>query len=97
MILGNDDYEGASWLNSICANFFGTGNDKTIANDWLHESKINTDISEYSVSYDNMLDSSKVFEQHNINKENSLKCSFTVNRPVVTTEEITTSDYAKKW
>lgn len=96
-ILGNDDYEGASWLNSICANFFGTGNDKTIANDWLHESKINTDISEYSVSYDNMLDSSKVFEQHNINKENSLKCSFTVNRPVVTTEEITTSDYAKKW
>ena len=97
-ILGDDEYEGASWLNSICANFFGNGNDKTIANDWLHESKINSDTSEYTAaSYNNMLDSSKVFEQHNINKENSLKCSFTVNRPVVTTEEITTSDYAKKW
>ena len=97
-ILGDNDLEAAAWVNSICANFFGNGNDKTIERDWLHETKMSeNDTSEYDVSYDDMLDSSKAFEQHNINKENSLKCSFTVNRPVVTTEEITGSDYAKKW
>ena len=34
---------------------------------------------------------------YNINKENSMKCTFVVNRPVVTTEDIETKDYAKKW
>lgn len=97
-ILGSNDFEGAAWINSICANFFGTGNDKTIEKDWLREKeKSDVDVIDYSASYDNMLDSEKVFEQHNINKENSIKIKFTINRPVVTTEENTTSDYAKRW
>ena len=96
-VLGSDYKAASKWLNETCASFFGDGRDKTIEKDWLREYKI-TESNNASVSnYDNMLDSSLTFEQHNINKENSMKCSFTVNRPVVTTETIERVDYAKKW
>lgn len=97
-MMGDNDFTAASWLNSLCANYFGSGNNKTIENDWLREKPPATnDEVDYSIDYTNMLDTTKTFEQHNINKENSMKCSFTVHRPNVTTEEAQTSDYAKKW
>lgn len=97
-MMGNNDTLAAKWINDICAKFFGSGNDKTIENDWLREKiSIQDDTEEYTVNYTNMLDTTKTFEQHNINKENSMKCTFVVNRPVVTTEDIETKDYAKKW
>ena len=97
-MMGDNDFAAAAWLNSLCANYFGSGNNKTIENDWLREKPPGTnDASDYSIDYTNMLDSTKSFEQHNINKENSMKCTFTVHRPNVTTEESQTSDYAKKW
>lgn len=96
-LLGEDTKAASKWLNESCASFFGDGKDKTIENDWLREYKI-TESNNTSVSnYNNMLDSDLSFEQHNINKENSMKCSFTVNRPVVTTETVERVDYAKKW
>lgn len=97
-MMGDNDFTAASWINSLCANYFGSGNNKTIENDWLREKPPATnDASDYSIDYTNMLDSTKSFEQHNINKENSMKCTFTVHRPNVTTEESQTPDYAKKW
>lgn len=96
-MLGSKLITASKWLNETCASFFGDGRDKTIEKHWLREYNI-TESNNSSVSnYDNMLDSSLTFEQHNINKENSMKCSFTVNRPVVTTETIERVDYAKKW
>lgn len=99
-LMGDSDEEATYWVNNICEMFFTAGDDKTIEKDWLREDidKI-TSVQAYTTNsnYDNMLDSNKVFEQHNINKENSFKCSFRVNRPVVTTEEIEHPDYAKQW
>jgi len=100
-MLGDNDEAAANWINKICASFFGDGNDKTIDKDWLHQdSELITEVqnAEQSQSgkYD-MLDSEKVYEQNNINKENSLQCKFVVNRPVVTSEEIADSDYVKQW
>lgn len=97
-MMGDNDFTAAAWLNSLCANYFGSGDNKTIENDWLREKPPATnDNTDYSVDYSNMLVTTKIFEQHNINKENSMKCSFVVHRPNVTTEEVQTIDYAKKW
>ena len=97
-MMGDNDFTAAAWLNSLCANYFGSGDSKTIENDWLREKPPATnDNTDYSVDYSNMLVTTKIFEQHNINKENSMKCSFVVHRPNVTTEEVQTIDYAKKW
>lgn len=96
-MLGSDNIEASNWINSICANFFGSGMDKTIEKDWLREYYITPSNTIAIASYDNMLDSTLRFEQHNINKENSLKCTFRINRPVVTTDTKEISDYAKKW
>ena len=97
-MMGDNDFTAAAWLNSLCANYFGSGDNKTIENDWLREKPPATnDNTDYSVDYSNMLITTKIFEQHNINKENSMKCSFVVHRPNVTTEEVQTIDYAKKW
>lgn len=96
-MLGDDFAVATKWLNDVCASYFGKGLDKTIELDWLREYNLTIDSSSKVVNYDNMLDSALQFEQQNINKENLLKCSFTVNRPVVTTETVETADYAKKW
>ena len=96
-MLGDDFAAATQWLNDVCAAYFGKGLDKTIELDWLREYNLTVDSSSKVTNYDNMLDSALQFEQQNINKENSLKCSFTVNRPVVTTETVETADYAKKW
>ena len=97
-MMGDNDFTAAAWLNLLCANYFGSGDNKTIENDWLREKPPATnDNTDYSVDYSNMLVTTKIFEQHNINKENSMKCSFVVHRPNVTTEEVQTIDYAKKW
>lgn len=100
-MLGDNDEAAANWINKICASFFGDGNDKTIDKDWLRQdSELITEVQNIeqgqSGKYD-MLDSEKVYEQNNINKENSLQCKFVVNRPVVTSEEIADSDYVKQW
>lgn len=97
-MLGEDANAAAKWLNDFCASYFGTGSDKTIERDWLNTRPRTTAVNEYSnTNTISFLDTNKTFEQHNINKENSLKCSFTINRPVVTTEEKNSSDYIKKW
>lgn len=96
-LLGDNAKTANAWLNETCANFFGDGRDKTIEKDWLREYNITESNNSVVTNYNNMLDSTLSFEQHNINKENSLKCSFTINRPVVTTETIERVDYAKKW
>ena len=97
-MLGEDAGAAAKWLNDFCASYFGTGSDKTIEHDWLNTRPRTTAVNEYSnTNTISFLDTNKTFEQHNINKENSLKCSFTINRPVVTTEEKNSSDYIKKW
>ena len=100
-MMGDNDQAAANWINKICASFFGDGNDKTIDKDWLRQdSELITEIQNAEQSqtgqYD-MLDTNKIYEQNNINKENSLQCKFVVNRPVVTSEEITDSDYVKQW
>lgn len=96
-VLGKNYKAASKWINDTCASFFGDGRDKTIEKDWLREYKITESNNTTVSNYDNMLDSSLSFEQHNINKENLMKCSFTVNRPVVTTETVERVDYAKKW
>ena len=99
-IMKNDTIESANWLNSKCRDFFGSGNDKTIEYDWLQEYNRTVDKSEYSSGSGkpgSMLNSELLFEQHNINKENSLKCSFRINRPVITTTERPAPEYVKKW
>lgn len=99
-IMKNDTIESANWLNSKCREFFGSGNDKTIEYDWLQEYNRTVDKSEYSSGSEknvSMLNSELLFEQHNINKENSLKCSFRINRPVITTTERPAPEYVKKW
>lgn len=97
-LLGTDWYSASKWLNSVCERFFGKGNDKTIADDWLNDDDMSTDMNDYEKNdYLNMLDSSKVFEQTNINKVNNLKCGFTINRPIITTRTVKSDDYAKKW
>ncbi len=99
-IMKNDTIESANRLNSKCRDFFGSGNDKTIEYDWLQEYNRTVDKSEYSSGSGkagSMLNSELLFEQHNINKENSLKCSFRINRPVITTTERPAPEYAKKW
>lgn len=97
-MFGHDEFAASKWLNDMCAIYFGNGNDKSIEKDWLNLDTIDeSDISFGVDEVDGMLDSGKVFEQHNINKENSLKCTITVNRPVVTTEENPHVDYVKKW
>ena len=100
-MMGDNDEAAANWINKICASFFGDGNDKTIDKDWLRQdSELITEIQNAEQSqtgqYD-MLDTNKIYEQNNINKENSLQCKFVVNRPVVTSEEIADSDYVKQW
>ena len=97
-MMGDDDLKTASWINQQCAAYFGEGNEKTIEKDWLRIKYTNS--TSLNANYDakvELLDSTKIFEQHNINKENNLKCKFTINRPIVTSEETTSSDYAKKW
>lgn len=99
-IMKNDTIESANQLNSKCRYFFGSGNDKTIEYDWLQEYNRTVDKSEYSSGSEknvSMLNSELLFEQHNINKENSLKCSFRINRPVITTTERPAPEYVKKW
>lgn len=99
-IMKNDTIESANRLNSKCRVFFGSGNDKTIEYDWLQEYNRTVDKSEYSSGSEknvSMLNSELLFEQHNINKENSLKCSFRINRPVITTTERPAPEYVKKW
>ena len=97
-MLGEDASAAAKWLNDFCASYFGTGSDKTIERDWLNTRPRTTTVNEYSnTNTISFLDTNKTFKQHNINKENSLKCSFTINRPVVTTKEKNSSDYIKKW
>lgn len=99
-IMKNDTIESANQLNSKCRYFFGSGNDKTIEYDWLQEYNRTVDKSEYSSGSGknvSMLNSELLFEQHNINKENSLKCSFRINRPVITTTERPAPEYVKKW
>ena len=97
-MMGDDDLKAASWINQQCAAYFGEGNEKTIEKDWLRIKYTNSTSvnANYNATVE-LLDSSKIFEQHNINKENNLKCKFTINRPIVTSEETTSSDYAKKW
>lgn len=100
-MMGDNDEAAANWINKICASFFGDGNDKTIDNDWLRQdAELITEIQNteqgQSDQYD-MLDTNKIYEQNNINKENSLQCKFVVNRPVVTSEETGVSDYVKQW
>ena len=99
-IMSSDVIASMNWLNDRCAKFFGNGNNKTIEYDWLQEYNTTVDKSEYSNSSgkpSSMLNSELVFEQHNINKENSLRCGFKINRPVVTTTERNEQEYAKKW
>jgi hypothetical protein len=98
--MSSDVIASMNWLNDRCAKFFGNGNNKTIEYDWLQEYNTTVDKSEYSNSSgkpSSMLNSELVFEQHNINKENSLRCGFKINRPVVTTTERNEQEYAKKW
>ena len=92
--------ESENAINGICRQFFGPGTNKTIENDWLNINPITIAKEEYSNASGikgSMLNSELVFEQHNINKENSLNCSFQINRPIVTTTERPNQDYAKKW
>lgn len=97
-MLGSDIIKAAKWINSYCARFFGVGTDKTITNDWLREYNWAPIDAQYKENtYSNLLDSSLRFEQHNINKKNTLKCKFTVSRPVVTTTAKEQQDYARKW
>ena len=84
------------FVNNKCFESFGDGNTKTITNDWLREYK-NTNIVSSPSDYNNMLDSRLMFEQVNSNDTNTMKCSFKVNRPIVTTDEQETTDYIKKW
>lgn len=89
-----------NYINERCREFFGNGNDKTIEKDWLNNNPITVSRDEYSSAtgvQGSMLDSELIFEQYNINKENSLKCGFKINRPIVTTTERPNQDYAKKW
>lgn len=101
-MLGKEDItDVTSYLNGVCAQFFGKGETKTIETDWLRDYRFDISLDEYKMAskdnYKSMLNSELMFEQHNINKENSLKCSFEINRPVVTTTEKTNKDYIKKW
>ena len=99
-VMGTNNLTAAQWLNTICKKFFGDGLEKTIEKDWLRKDSelITKDKIDYvNSNYMNMLDSSKTFEQNNINKQNTLKCGFKVNRPVVTTEDSKTGDYVGKW
>ena len=97
-MLGTDPAAAERWINSVCAKFFGTGNDKTIEDDWLNDFVAPSDMNSYiRANYTDMLDSSKTFEQTNINKANDLKCGFTLNRPVITTVDREEPDYAEKW
>lgn len=99
-IMTNDTNAAANWVNQKCKKFFGDGTNKTIEYDWLQEYNRTIDKSEYSRGSGkpgSMLNSELLFEQHNINKENSLKCSFKINRPIVTTTERPAPEYAKKW
>lgn len=96
--MGDNSIVVENWINGVCGNFFGDGRNKTIEKDWLREYFIDDSVTENIVSnYDNMLDSSLQHEQVNINKENNLKCSFNINRPVITTDTPEVSDYVKKW
>lgn len=100
-LMGDDPLAAANWINTVCAQFFGDGNDKSIKTDWLRSDKEifeKNSASNYSYTdTSNMLDSTKTNEQHNINKENDLKCTFVINRPLVTTEEPEQIDYVRKW
>jgi hypothetical protein len=99
-MMGNNKAKAEQWINTICKRFFGDGIEKSIEKDWLRydDEIITKDKLNYvNSNYMNMLDSSKTFEQNNINKQNMLKCGFKVNRPVVTTEESKTGDYVGKW
>lgn len=89
-------HELTQFINNTCVESFGNGNTKTIKKDWLREYKIADDVNAPS-DYNNMLDSSLIFEQVNSNDTNTMKCSFKVNRPIVTTDEQETTDYIKKW
>lgn len=100
-LMGDDPLAAANWINTLCAQFFGDGNNKSIQTDWLRSDKeifAKNSASNYSYTdTSNMLDSTKTNEQHNINKENDLKCTFVINRPLVTTEEPEQIDYVRKW
>lgn len=100
-MMGDDDNAAANWINEVCAKFFTDGSVKTIEKDWLRrdDELITEDetIEKSVTSEHDMLDTGKIYEQNNINKENSFICKFIVNRPVVTTEPVENLDYAKKW
>lgn len=97
-LLGTDWKAASRWLNSVCEKFFSKGNDKTIVDNWLNDDELSVDMNDYEKNdYLNMLDSTKTFEQVNINKVNNLKCGFTINRPIITTRTVKSDDYAKKW
>lgn len=99
-MMGPDNIKVAKWINEICRQFFGAGDNKTIDKDWLRlDSDLITvnDNETFGNKSVSLLDSNKIAEQHNINKVNSFKCGFTVNRPVVTSDEIKPEDYAKQW
>lgn len=99
-IIDSDSVKGANWINDLCIKFFGDGTDKTITEDWLREYNPSISMEDYSVtdaSRISMLDSNLSFEQHNINKENSLTCGFRIMRPLMTTGETEELDYAQKW
>ena len=99
-IIDSDSVKGAAWINDLCIKFFGGGTDKTITEDWLREYNPSVSMEDYSItdaSRISMLDSNLSFEQHDINKENSLTCGFRIMRPLMTTGETEELDYAQKW
>ena len=99
-IIDSDSVKGAAWINDLCIKFFGDGTDKTITEDWLREYNPSVSMEDYSVtdaSRISMMDSNLSFEQHDINKENSLTCGFRIMRPLMTTGETEELDYAQKW
>ena len=94
--LGIIPFEFVKFINNKCLESFGDGNAKTMKKDWLREYNISNNTNMPS-NYNNMLDSNLMFEQVNSNDTNTMKCSFKVNRPTITTNEIESIDYVKKW
>jgi hypothetical protein len=87
----------AEYIVNECIKIFGDGKTKTIENDWLRKYSKTTESVSVETDYSNMLDSSLMFEQTNVNEINNQKCTFKVNRPTVITDTPETIDYVKKW
>lgn len=100
-LLGKNNIEANKFLNNICKDFFGNGQNKTINDHWLktHITDIDQTSKDSGMVSQRRLQTGYFFEQINTNNSSEdLKIKLSTYRPLITMDtEVENADFAKKW